>query len=116
MRGRGGSSPPGRLDPRSRAGRVGQTDRARGRQAMSGVRLARILIAAVLAGLVVVPAPAGAATGQHLSWQSCHAEAGPAFQCAVAQVPLNYSAPNGPAISIALTRLPAAPPRPTRPA
>jgi pimeloyl-ACP methyl ester carboxylesterase len=77
---------------------------------MSGVRLARILIAAVLALLVVVPASAGAATGQQLSWQSCHAEAGPAFQCAVAQVPLNYSAPHGPAISIALTRLPATDP------
>src|SRR4051812_26837344 len=110
MRGRGGSSPPGHLTPRSRAGRVGQTDRARGRQAMSGGRLARILIAAVLAVLVVVPASAGAATGRQWSWRSCNAEAGRASKCAVAQVPLNYPAPNGPAISIALTRLPATDP------
>src|SRR4051812_50204739 len=82
MRGRGGSSPPGHLTPRSRAGRVGQTDRARGRQAMSGVRLARILIAAVLAVLVVVPASAGAPPGPQVSGASCPPGAGAAVPAA----------------------------------
>jgi pimeloyl-ACP methyl ester carboxylesterase len=72
-------------------------------------RLASILTAAVLALLAVVPAAASADTGR-LRWTPCHADVGPRFQCAVAQVPLDYSRPRGATISIALTRLPATDP------
>src|SRR4051812_24373077 len=45
-----------------------------------------------------------------LRWTPCHADVGPRFECAVAQVPLDYDRPRGEAISIALTRLPATDP------
>jgi len=41
--------------------------------------------------LLFVSASAGAATGQQLSRQSCHAEAAPTFEYAVAQVPVAYA-------------------------
>src|SRR3954465_11782219 len=52
----------------------------------------------------------GTAEAARLRWSPCHAEAGPRFECAVAQVPLDYSAPRGGTISLALTRLPATDP------
>jgi pimeloyl-ACP methyl ester carboxylesterase len=46
-----------------------------------------------------------------LRWTPCYADVGPRFQCARAQVPLDYSRPRGATISIALARLPATDPR-----
>jgi len=68
------------------------------------VRLRRFLpvAMALLAGV-----PASAAAADRLTWKSCHTDFGPSFQCAVAQVPLDYDAPNGAKIDLALTRLPA---------
>lgn len=42
-----------------------------------------------------------------LHWQSCFTEFGPDFECATAELPLDYDRPNGKKISVALTRLPA---------
>jgi pimeloyl-ACP methyl ester carboxylesterase len=72
-----------------------------------GKRLASTLTVAVLA----LPAAAASADTSRLRWSPCHAEVGPRFQCAVAQVPLDYSQPRGATISIALTRLPATDPK-----
>jgi pimeloyl-ACP methyl ester carboxylesterase len=69
-------------------------------------RLASTLTVVVLALLAVLPSVAFADNGR-LRWTPCYADVGPRFQCAVAQVPLDYSRPRGPSISIALTRLPA---------
>src|SRR2546429_4706980 len=81
-------------------------------------RLFRLLVAALLsvAG-VVVPVSAAAAptdpaptdpapTVPALSWADC----AQGFQCATAQVPLDYSRPAGATISLALIRLPAGDP------
>lgn len=70
------------------------------------VRLASILVLAVVA----LPGVADAASSR-LRWTPCHAEVGPRFECAVAQVPLDYDRPRGESISIALTRLPATDPK-----
>src|SRR3954447_5612335 len=68
-------------------------------------RLASILTLAVVA----LPGVADAAPSR-MRWTPCHADVGPRFECAVAQVPLDYDRPRGEAISIALTRLPATDP------
>ena len=47
---------------------------------------------------------------QALSWTPCHTDVGPTFECATAQVPLDYSRPRGATITLALTRLPATDP------
>jgi pimeloyl-ACP methyl ester carboxylesterase len=61
---------------------------------------------------LAVLAPAALADGrQRLRWTPCHPEAGANFQCAVAQVPLDYGNPRAGTIAIALTRLPATDPR-----
>jgi pimeloyl-ACP methyl ester carboxylesterase len=75
------------------------------------------LVAACLAAsLLAVPASAGetAASGSgptvpKLDWESCGADA-PGFECATAQVPLDYDRPRGAKITLALTRLPASNP------
>ncbi|MDA0170114.1 alpha/beta hydrolase [Solirubrobacter taibaiensis] len=65
----------------------------------------------MVAALAVL-APAAQADGQQrLRWTPCHPEAGPNFQCAVAQVPLDYGNPRAGTIALALTRLPATDPR-----
>ncbi|WP_270040015.1 alpha/beta hydrolase [Solirubrobacter ginsenosidimutans] len=56
--------------------------------------------------VTLLPGVASAAPSS-LRWTPCHADVGPRFECAVAQVPLDYSQPRGATISIALTRLPA---------
>ena len=53
-------------------------------------RLASILTLAVVA----LPGVADAAPAT-LRWTPCHAEVGPRFECAVAQVPLDYDRPRG---------------------
>src|SRR3954454_24132112 len=65
-------------------------------------RLASILTLAVVA----LPGVADAAPSR-MRWTPCHADVGPRFECAVAEVPLDYDRPRGPSISLALTRLPA---------
>lgn len=63
-------------------------------------RLAVLLCAIVLAGLI--PAAHATATPT-LQWRPC----GNGLQCATVQVPLDYDAPDGKQISIALVKLPA---------
>lgn len=73
------------------------------------VRLAATLTAALI-GLWPAAAEATGSPRPGLEWKPCHAEVGPRFQCATAQVPLDYDRPRGATISIALTRLPATDP------
>ena len=44
--------------------------------------------------VVVLPGVAEAAPSK-LRWTPCHADVGPRFECAVAQVPLDYDRPRG---------------------
>src|SRR4051794_30311987 len=69
--------------------------------------LASIGTAAVVALGVAAPSARADSQRPSLRWTPCHAEAGPRFQCAVAQVPLDYDRLRGATISIAVTRLPA---------
>ena len=72
------------------------------------MRQARLIVT-VVAALAVALGPAagrGDAAPAKLTWNKCFADIGP-FQCTTVQVPLDYDEPNGPSISIALTRLPA---------
>jgi pimeloyl-ACP methyl ester carboxylesterase len=72
----------------------------------------------LMAALLTAPAaatPAAAAKGAgaavpKLTWQPCGDEA-PGFECATAQVPLDYDRPRGAKIGLALTRLRATNPR-----
>ncbi len=78
---------------------------------MSGHCSRRAMRAAVaLAGILVValvaPGPAAATGTPRLAWTPCFTDVGP-FECATAQVPLDYDRQRGATISIALTRLPA---------
>jgi hypothetical protein len=61
--------------------------------------------AVIAAALTLVPAASAAepVTVPRLVWLGC----GGGFECATAQVPLDYSQPNGATISLALIRLPA---------
>ncbi|GAA4698773.1 alpha/beta hydrolase [Phytohabitans rumicis] len=70
------------------------------------------VLAVVLAGAMVL-APAGAVAGPasgpavpSLVWRACAPDL-PGFECATAQVPLDYDRPRGAQITLALTRLPA---------
>src|SRR5262245_16474682 len=69
----------------------------------------------LLVSLLALPAAAGdqATAGEaavpRLAWAACGDEA-PGFECATAQVPLDYDRPKGAKISLALTRLPATDP------
>jgi pimeloyl-ACP methyl ester carboxylesterase len=53
--------------------------------------------------------PAAAAPAQRANWSPCFRDFGP-FECATVGVPLDYDAPGGARISIAMVRLPAANP------
>ena len=74
----------------------------------------RILLVslATIAGLVGSPAPApalgpagsGAATVPELDWRSCPNPTQQGFECATAQVPLDYGDPHGATIELALIR------------
>ena len=61
-----------------------------------------VVLLVILSGLAATPANAAPSK---VAWSKCY---GGPFQCGTVQVPLDYAAPNGPTISIALTRLPAA--------
>jgi pimeloyl-ACP methyl ester carboxylesterase len=69
----------------------------------------------LLISLLAVPAAAGnqatsgGAAVPKLAWTACGDEA-PGFECATAQVPLDYDRPRGAKITLALTRLPASDP------
>jgi pimeloyl-ACP methyl ester carboxylesterase len=72
-------------------------------------RIGLTLVAALVASLLAVP-PAAAAPAPaqvpRLRWADC----GDGFQCATAQVPLDYDKPRGAQVSLALLRLPAGDP------
>jgi len=82
--------------------------------------IVRILLInlATMAGLVGFPAPApalgpagsGAATVPGLHWNSCPDPTEQGFECAVAQVPLDYGDPSGATIELAIIRHPATDP------
>src|SRR5262249_28566693 len=78
------------------------------------IRTVVLVVGAASAASFVAVGQVGAAPARHadisaaaatptLDWQPC----GTHFQCAAAQVPLDYHHPDGTKISIALTRLPA---------
>ena len=62
-----------------------------------------ILAACAAAGFALFATPAVAAP-QQVAWSKCFAKFGP-YQCGTVQVPLDYDAPSGASISIALVRL-----------
>ena len=57
-------------------------------------------------------APVTTGVQTRLAWSRCYrdvtAETGAAYQCATAQVPLDYDSPNGAAVQLAVVRIPAA--------
>lgn len=73
---------------------------------------AGILVAAgaAVAGLVTgAPAPATAGAGAApapLKWTACATEARPTLQCASVRAPLDHARPDGPGVTLALTRVP----------
>jgi pimeloyl-ACP methyl ester carboxylesterase len=87
------------------------------------MRRGRALISAVavIGGVLACITPASASvstpedTGQgKLVWSSCHDAGTPALQCAMLEVPLDYSHPNGTKIKIKVDRLPATAPESKR--
>lgn len=80
--------------------------------AMTRRRLAvfGVVLAFVAGGLTSVTAPVSAAPPEaSAQWGPCHRKLGP-FECTTVQVPLDYDDPKGPAVSLALVRLPASDP------
>ncbi|MEU6017873.1 alpha/beta hydrolase [Streptomyces sp. NPDC047515] len=70
------------------------------------VALSVTVAATALTGVVTAPAHAGTASAPALSWRSCAQDGGPAAQeCAELPVPLDYRAPDGPQLTLAVTRL-----------
>lgn len=66
-------------------------------------------LVSVLATLSTIRATA-APLNAKISWSPCYRDFGFPFECGIVQVPLDYSEPNGAAISLALIRLPASDP------
>jgi pimeloyl-ACP methyl ester carboxylesterase len=66
-------------------------------------------VAASMLVVATLTVPSGAAAAPGVSWSPCFRDLGP-FQCATVRVPLDYDAPNGTKISIALARMPATDP------
>jgi len=87
-----------------RFGIAGPFGTARARRAAAGVAAAALLAAAVTAFEPAQAAPAPAVPVLH--WIPC----GAPFECATAQVPLDYARPRGATIGIALIKLPASDP------
>ena len=72
----------------------------------TGPSVIKVLLTSVVIAIVGVSlcaAPAAAAPGK-VAWSTCFAKLGP-YECGTVQVPLDYDAPNGAEISIALVRL-----------
>ncbi|MCA1670934.1 MAG: alpha/beta hydrolase [Actinobacteria bacterium] len=64
-----------------------------------------VTLALLLAGLgSIAPAASAAPPALGVKWSPCHRDLGP-FDCGTVQVPLDYDAPNGATISLALIRL-----------
>ena len=87
-------------------GSIGDAPARRGR----GRQLIGLVVLAVAAAAAVLPGGSGRAAAStappgvpELHWAAC----GNGFECATATVPLDYDHPGGPAISLALIRLPA---------
>src|SRR6266480_1993407 len=87
-------------------GSIGDAPARRGR----GRQLIGLVVPAVAAAAAVLPGGSGRAAAStappgvpELHWAAC----GNGFECATATVPLDYDHPGGPAISLALIRLPA---------
>ncbi|MFJ3233706.1 alpha/beta hydrolase [Streptomyces sp. NPDC086787] len=81
---------------------------------MRSRRIAALLAASALAGLVPALTPTAATAAenplqqylqQRLSWQRCEADKPETFQCATVKVPLDYSRPDGKKIDIAISRI-----------
>ena len=87
-----------------RFGIAGPFGTARARRAAAGMAAAALLAAAVTATEPARAAPAPAVPVLH--WTPC----GAPFECATAQVPLDYAHPRGATIGIALIKLPASDP------
>src|SRR4051812_8307077 len=66
----------------------------------------RTTLAALLAAGALLGACTSTAAAVPLAWTACD----DGFQCAVAQVPLDYDQPAGPTLSLALVKLPASDP------
>jgi pimeloyl-ACP methyl ester carboxylesterase len=64
----------------------------------------------VVLALGPLPAPQAAQVPTSVEWRPCHQGVNPNFECATVRVPLDYSDPSGPRISLALARLPASDP------
>jgi pimeloyl-ACP methyl ester carboxylesterase len=75
---------------------------------LRSIRLGAVLVAVACCWLAAV-AGSSWASGSKLSWSRCYAEFG-TFECSTFKVPLEYSRPNGPTISLAVVRLPATDP------
>ncbi|MGW5678373.1 alpha/beta hydrolase [Streptomyces sp. NPDC003860] len=82
---------------------------------MQSRRIAPVLAVSVLATLapavaVAAPATSSGSGGQQLTWQRCSTDEPAAFECATIKVPLDYGAPGGKKIDVAVSRLKAADP------
>ena len=73
---------------------------------LRSTRLGAVVVTVVLACLGLGAASASAAATK-IAWSKCF---GGPFQCGTLQVPLDYSKPNGPVVSLAVVRLPATDP------
>ena len=75
-------------------------------------RAVLFLVAVALLSLIVVfsAAPAQAAPAPKINWSPCFKDFGPSYECAIVQVPLDYSKPKKAAINLSLVRLPATDP------
>ena len=77
-------------------------------------RVAALVAMGLFVSAVVVSSSsaADAAGGRsRVRWRACHPEAGPSFECASVEVPLDHDRPRGTKISIAMVRLPASDPQ-----
>ena len=74
-------------------------------------RLAALLAMGLFVCAVVSSSADAAGAGPRVRWRACHPEAGPAFECASFEVPLDHDRPRGRMISLALVRLPASDPQ-----
>jgi pimeloyl-ACP methyl ester carboxylesterase len=59
----------------------------------------------LICAALLVAAPAGSAKAPSIGWQAC--QDAPGFDCATFAVPRDYKHPGGPALDLAVTRLPA---------
>ncbi len=80
------------------------------RQGWRRIATAAIALAGLVAGLSPTPAAAAEVPVPVLDWQPCAAPSQHGFECATAQVPLDYGDPQGATIDLAVIRHPATDP------